>query len=249
MNFFAQQPGGVIVDDVSSRWVVLAAMVSALLSATPARASVVTSPPGLKPGDWYRLVFITSTGRDARSSEIGDYNAFVTDVANSQGELAALETTWTAIVSTASVFARGNTNTETTATGVPIFRLDGALVADGNMDLWDGSIQALIQLSESGSSVGGQFVWTGSFPWGTPSLGSGLGGLGTECVDLGYSGNIGYASGWMYTGCRTDVDTSRPFYAMSGLLQMPEPSTSMLVGLSLAGLAVRRRARQAQIRP
>ena len=45
--------------------------------------------------------------RDARSSDINDYNRFVSRVANSIPEVAALGTTWSALVSTAAtnVFA------------------------------------------------------------------------------------------------------------------------------------------------
>jgi len=46
-------------------------------AAVTTHAQIVTVPPGLNPGDPYRLVFVTSTTRDALSSAIADYNSFV----------------------------------------------------------------------------------------------------------------------------------------------------------------------------
>jgi hypothetical protein len=42
-----------------------------------ARADIVTVPPGLAPGDTYRLVFVTADTITAASGNIADYNAFV----------------------------------------------------------------------------------------------------------------------------------------------------------------------------
>lgn len=95
-----------------SRLQTLAIAVALILgAASESRAVPITQPTGLNPGDQYRLVFATSTTRDATSSNIADYNAFVTGVADSVPELLLLGTTWTAIASTASVDARDNTST------------------------------------------------------------------------------------------------------------------------------------------
>jgi len=71
-------------------------------------ADIVISPPGLNIGDQYRLVFVTSGTRNAQSSNIADYNSFVTAQANQNAVLSALNTTWTVIGSTATVDARDN---------------------------------------------------------------------------------------------------------------------------------------------
>ena len=49
-----------------------------LLLGIAGRAQVV--PPGLPVGDPYHLVFVTHQGRDATSSDIADYDAFVRHV-------------------------------------------------------------------------------------------------------------------------------------------------------------------------
>ena len=45
-------------------------------------ADPIIVPPGLNPGDKYRLVFVTSTTTDATSPDISYYNSFVTNVAD-----------------------------------------------------------------------------------------------------------------------------------------------------------------------
>ena len=143
---------------------ILAALLSALSVAPAAFAAPTTVPSSLSPGAQYRLAFVTSTSRDATSTNIADYNAFVTGVANSVVQLSALGTTWTAIASTSSVDARTNTSTDPTPagpTGVPIFLLNDTSLAANYDDLWDGSIVVSLAVDESGSGVGGVNVWTG----------------------------------------------------------------------------------------
>jgi hypothetical protein len=89
-----------------------------------AQAAIVIPPTGLAPGSQYRLVFTTSGTRDAISTNIDDYNTFVTTQANQSSALTALGTTWTAIVSTFSTNALTNTSTDPSpsgVTGVPIY--------------------------------------------------------------------------------------------------------------------------------
>ena len=79
------------------------------LLAVPAAAQVVVLedwdlvPAGLVPGDSFRLLFVSSTTRNASSSSIGAYNTFVQNRA------------------AAAIDARDNTGT--TGTGVPIYWL------------------------------------------------------------------------------------------------------------------------------
>ncbi len=123
-----------------------------LVAPTVASAQIVTTPVGLSPGDQYRLGFVTITKRDASSSNIADYNDFVTTAANSEPDLLALGATWTAIGSTSTVDARDNTGTNPTSTGVPIYLLDGiSKIADNNADLWDGSIDNFFNIFVDGS--------------------------------------------------------------------------------------------------
>jgi hypothetical protein len=67
------------------------------LTVTSALSAPITTPTGLNAGDQYRLAFVTDSATTAESSNINDYNTFVTTVANTQTALSSLATTWTAI--------------------------------------------------------------------------------------------------------------------------------------------------------
>jgi hypothetical protein len=211
--------------------------------ASAAHGVPITVPSGLTPGDQYRLAFVTSTTRDATSSDINVYNDFVTAVAESVPELAALGTTWTAIASTRTVWARTNTNTNyDVEVGVPIYLLNDTVLAYDNFDLWDDSIHNPLIIDEQGLNIGIPHteVWTGTNGRG------GTDGLHGE-----------YGLGWCEPGCRvsspndaTDYrwvrDLLEPaanqnlLYGISGTLTyIPEPGTAMLLALGLAGLALR----------
>ena len=182
-------------------------------------ASIITVPTGLNIGDQYRLAFVTSTTRDATDSDITLYNAFVSGVANGVTQLAALGTTWTAIGSTSSVDARDNTGTNpTVSSGVPVYRLDDTRVADHNADLWDGSIQAGVQIDEGGNNFE-SVTWTGSIINGTAALSP----LGFASPRSGFSPSTGL--GWMMDSDAA-ASTLLPLSAMSGVLTVvPEPSS------------------------
>ncbi len=212
-----------------------ALLLAAIVAGAPrvCRATPVTVPTGLNLGDQYRLAFVTSTVHDAQSSDIADYNAFVTAAATAVSELAALGTTWTAIGSTLSIDARDNTLTNPTIeTGVPIYNLGDARVADDNADLWDGAIQAPIQFDETGSALTA-IVHTGTDTSGQVVSTS---ALGMSVITAGDSTAV---SGlWI-----ANVPGDNPFfetslYAISGVLTVvPEPGTLTLLCLGAAGLA------------
>lgn len=109
-------------------------------------------PTDLNPGDQYHLVFVTSTTRDARSSNIADYNQFVQKAAEAVG-LHGVK--WRAIASTPSVHAIDNI---ALTPGVPIYRFDGMRVADSSKDLFDGSLLNPINVTET-SEVIEEFVY------------------------------------------------------------------------------------------
>lgn len=217
---------------LSTRCIALAAAVTLLLGGM-AQAAVITTPSGLNPGDQYRLVFVTSTGRDATSSDIADYNAFVTSVAATVSELNALGTTWTAIASTATVDAI--TNTATTSTGVPIYRLDDVRIAADNTVLWSGTLEDRMWINENGNISAG-VVWTG-----TQTDGFALPGfeLGTSSSENGVSVSTDF--NWVASGSLDSI-TELPLYAISGILTVeaaavPEPSTLILGFAGVAAVA------------
>jgi len=91
-------------------------------------------------GDQYRLAFHTSTTRDATSTDINDYNAFVNTVADGSVAFPDLGDgdKWKVVGSTETVSARQNTGTETNS-DMGIFVLDGTtMIAQDSDDMWNG---------------------------------------------------------------------------------------------------------------
>ena len=120
---------------------ILGALTILILSAST-QAQVIV-PPSLGPGDMYRLVFVTSTEGTSMSTNLTSYDSIVQAAAAQNPALDGI--TWQVIGSTDNVNAIDHTNTSPTAAAqVPIFRLDGANVADDYADLWDESINSSI---------------------------------------------------------------------------------------------------------
>ena len=203
-----------------------------------ARAALVTVPAGLNPGDQYRLVFLTSTQRDAESSNLADYNAFATSAALAVPELAALGTTWSVIGSVSGIDARDNTGTNPTiSSGVPFYRLDGALVAHDNNDLWDGSPTAAINVDENGNALGTTWVWTGTNTDGT----AGTRPLGDSAPFAGGS-SVWPTNSYNWIQHYVPAGASEPmhFYTVSGVLTVvPEPGTVVMGAIGLLAVVGR----------
>lgn len=209
--------------------------------------AVTIVPPGLNPGDHYRLVFVTSTARDATEWwDITRYDDFVNSAANAPGSLlAAYGLSWKVVGSTYYDSARDHIG----AFGaVPVFRLDGVQVASGEADFWDGTLQAAISIDEHGNSAPRfQFVWTGTRDDGSSDWFP-LGGGAKQIVT---AGGVDYTDYRWIAGFGDGRDQALPFYAISGDLTVPgvvpEPRTTavMSAGILLLILArYRRRSRR-----
>ena len=245
--------------------------VGLVAAVAPSQAAVIVVPPSLNPGDSFRLAFLTSTTQVPSSVDIDDYNLFVTEAAT--GGTSAIDTAldialadvgidpnsldWKVIGSTVTVDARDNTGTNPTIeTGVPIFRLDGASVADNNADLWDGSIDNQILINEEGQDTCTPIScrpYTGSISDGTRLIVSGGGGalgdtisLGNLLVGVGDPTNSFISTFpfvWIEGG--TLSGSPQPYYALSPVLQVPNtsvPEPSLLLGLiGMGGAALFKR--------
>lgn len=223
------------------------AMIVVLLTGFSCSAqAALIAPDGLNPGDKYHLVFATSTARDATSSNIADYNSFVTAAATAAGSwVKDLSTTWVAIASTQTTDAINNAPIT-----APVFRVDGVKVADDSTDFWDGNLDSAINLTEVGGSPTA-WVWTGSNTSGTefiqvggPDDGDSL-ALGSTDNTSSTVGNPNSASSSWTVGTAAAQTTEFSFYAISGeLTVVPEPATLVLLclgGLGLAGRNCRRK--------
>ena len=129
-------------------------------------------PSGVSAGGKFRLMFITSTTRDATATAIATYNTFVQTRAKA-GHSAISDTCgdlFKVVGSTAAVDARDNTATAT-GTGVQIFWLGGTKVADDNAEFYGGNWENPVGRNESGTSVGeNTSYWTGSENDGTKAF-------------------------------------------------------------------------------
>ena len=162
----------------------LLAATALLALAVPAQAQTEMVPAdwALKPADiaaggQFRLMFVSSTTRDATSTDIATYNTFVSTRA--AAGVTAMQTyadDFTALVSTESVNARTNTLTRATDTDVPIYWVRtgtvpaGSRVADDYADLYDGTWKTGAGgYDESGGTVGidSDRFWTGMNTDGT----------------------------------------------------------------------------------
>ena len=95
-------------------------------------------PSGLVAGNQFRLLFVSSTTRDATSTSIGDYNSHVQSAAAAgHADIPSHSSGFKAVACTGSTDATSNTST--TGTGVPIYWLNGNKVADDYADFYDGS--------------------------------------------------------------------------------------------------------------
>jgi hypothetical protein len=176
----------------------------------------ITVPAGLKPGDQYRLVFVTSTTTEATSSDIGYYNTFVSNAASLESLLQTLGTTWTALASTSTATAANNTNTNPMSAGLPIYGLAGQMIAASNSDLWDGAIAAPISVNEHGTPVpsGYNEVWTGTGATGKPDDQDDVLGMPTPAWGDSTTSTVN----WVDTGGYYESGGTHTLYALSAQL-------------------------------
>ena len=152
-------------------------------------ANTITAQTEMVPADWalkpadiaaggqFRLMFVSSTTRDATSTDIAAYNTFVsTRAAAGVTAMRTYAADFKALVSTETVNARANTLTRATDTDVPIYWVRtgtvpaGSRVADDYADLYDGTWKTGAGgYDESGGTVGidGDRFWTGMNTDGT----------------------------------------------------------------------------------
>ena len=145
------------------------------------RSDWALKPSGVAAGGKFRLLFITSNGRRATSSNIADYNHDVQARAAAGHEaIRHYSAGFRAVGSTTSVDARDNTCS--TGTGVRIHWLNGSKVADNYGDFYDDAWDdETNRRHESGATnLFPIFVWTGSDADGTGAGGDELGQITVE---------------------------------------------------------------------
>ena len=168
---------------------------------TEVPADWALKPADIDAGEQFRLMFITSTTRNAISTDITDYNTFVsTRAAAGVTAIQAYANDFTALVSTETVNARTNTLTRATDTDAPIYWVRSGTVsansraADDYADFYDGTWQnsSSFGRTESGglSSFFTVRLWTGTNTNGTTHATHFMGGHGSSIRWRIQSGSI-----------------------------------------------------------
>ena len=163
-------------------------------------------PAGLGPGDSFRLLFLTSTKRNATSGDIADYIAFVAGrAAAGHQAIRGFSGDFRPVISTAAPswvgaqqvlsFSSYNTWIEQAAGNVPVYWLNGAKVADASWDFFDeswdshdarnewGASMAHISLSEKRAWTGSWYEGWGWYPAGEDWVRTGMLRTGDEIED------------------------------------------------------------------
>ena len=188
------------------------------------------TPEGLGVDDTFRLLFATSSTRNADSTAIADYNGFVqTAAAGGHVDIRAYSTVFSVVGSTAEVDARDNTGTTYTDDdkGVPIYWLDGSKVADDYEDFYDGGWDDEVNAKdESGAardlSSAGTNPLTGSEHDGTEDVYPFSYALGAPFghARLGRPNSDNSDHGPISSNISVGPTASRPFYALSSVFEV-----------------------------
>ncbi len=188
--------------------------------------SIIDTPAGLSAGDTFRIVFVTDGFTDATSSDISDYNAFVTADASTEAGGGAftyngVAVTWSVIGSTPTTSAIDNVG----ETGSPVYLASGTLVtgSDTASGLWSGLLNSPINQDLQGNGFAPAAIWTGTTTDGASSL---LNPLSSPNAGLGFTNQSG--PGWVMGGAFPS-DNGFQLYGISQELivpgAVPEPST------------------------
>ena len=195
-------------------------------------------PTGLTAGAKFRLLFLSSTKRDATATDIATYNTFVQNrAAAGHADIQAYSAVFRAVGCTADTDARDNTaTTYTTAdTGVRIYWLNGAKAADDYEDFYDGSWdEEASDKNESGTdgpdtSQESNYPFTGCSHEGTVEFNNTQSrALGNSLMfaRVGRPNSSGFNQGPIDGSRTASITLTRPMYGLSEVFQVNTPTNN-----------------------
>ena len=197
-------------------------------------------PEGLSGGDNFRLMFMSSTTRDAASPDIQVYNTVVQDLAAvGHIDIQPYSAGFTVVGCTDTSNARENTNTN--GTGYPIYWLNGNRVANDYGDFYDGSWDdEANDTDESGTDAHDTSQLRNRPYTGCQEDGAKLILSGTTQHTIGSShvvvGGINATSvGPLTSNIYSPAAETRPFYAISEIFQVAASTDATLTAVTLKG--------------
>ena len=198
-------------------------------------------PAGVSVGESFRLLFVSSTARDATSPAIGDYDTHVQSAAassNAATDVRSSAARFSALASTSAVDARDHTSTTYPSSdkGVPVYWLGGEKVADDYEDFFSGDWNSNVPTDESGTAIATSVeVFTGSSDDGTRIANLFLGAAG-NAVRVGNPG----ASGEELDSGRDQGRAERlPIYGLSAVYSVvADPAVPALTDARVDGQAL-----------
>ena len=206
---------------------------------TPANWSL--KPTALNTGDQFRLIFLSSTKRNADVTTISTYNTFVQNrAAAGHTAIRAYSAGFRVVGCTADVDARDNTSTTFTTEdkGVPIYWLNGAKVADEYEDFYDGDWDDEVNdKDESGTngldiSLNVNSPFTGCAHNGTEALDGSIsqGFAAVGGTKIGRPNSTGSGHGPLSSNAVGTTTNTRPMYGLSEVFQVAEPTNTPATG-------------------
>ena len=205
---------------------------SAIPTSVPATWGLI--PTGLTVGDQFRLIFLSSTKRDGRSTEIATYNTFVRNRAEAgHTAIRAYSSGFRVVGCTHAVDARDNTDTLHTSSdrGVPIYWLNGNKVADDYADFYNGSWDdEANDKNESGTdgpdtSDVDNYPFTGCIHNGTEENNRELGNASD--VRLGRPNSSGPNHGPIGSTAFSSPGNARPMYGLSQVFEVAASTNTL----------------------
>ena len=200
------------------------------ITATEVPATWSLKPTAINAGDQFRLIFLSSTKRNGSPSTISNYNIFVQGLAAAgHTDIRTHSSGFKAVVCTASADARDNTST--TGTGVPIYWLNGAKVADDYTDFYDGSWDDEVNDKNESGTNGFDTSQNANHPLtGCNDNGTEKNALGSAQPNVGRPNSTGSGHGPLSSATNVIKTLTRPMYGISAVFQVAGATNTPAAG-------------------